>query len=139
MKPLKKLIILSIVLLLILLTGCGISGRSKDKDVSLIMDTGVLEDDELREMILYYRDNRGFIIPVMRRVPQEEGIGKTAINLLIDEPGLREDLALVGLLPVLPAGTEIIGMSINEGLAKKLWDLKNKMMGDCDLSCTKDE
>lgn len=118
MKFLRELIILSIVFLLILLTGCGISGRSKDKDVSLIMDTGVLEDDELREMILYYRDNRGFIIPVMRRVPQEEGIGKTAINLLIDEPGLREDLALVGLLPVLPAGTEIIGMSINEGLAK---------------------
>ncbi|MDI9476180.1 MAG: nicotinate phosphoribosyltransferase [Natronincolaceae bacterium] len=24
-------------------------------------------------------------------------------------------------------------------LSKKLWDLKNKMMGDCDLSCTKDE
>ncbi len=118
MNFLRRLVILSIVFLLILLTGCGISRKGKDKDVSLIIDTGVLEDDELREMVLYYRDNKGFIIPVMRRIPQAEGIGRAAINLLIDEPGLREDLALVGLLPVLPAGTEVIGMSINEGLAK---------------------
>lgn len=118
MNFLKRLVILSIVFLLILLTGCGISRKGKDKDVSLIIDTGVLEDDELREMVLYYRDSKGFIIPVMRRIPQAEGIGRAAINLLIDEPGLREDLALVGLLPVLPAGTEVIGMSINEGLAK---------------------
>lgn len=118
MKFSRFFVILSIVFLLILLAGCGISRKGGDKDVSLIIDTGVLEDDELREMVLYYRDSKGFIIPVMRRIPRAEGIGKTAINLLIDEPGLREDLALVGLLPVLPAGTEVIGMSINEGLAK---------------------
>ena len=118
MKFLRRFIILLIVFLLILLTGCGIFKKGEDKDVSLTMDTGLLEEDELRETVLYYRDNKGFIIPVMRRIPWEEGIGKTAISLLVDEPGLRDDLALVGLLPVLPAGTKVMAMSINEGLAR---------------------
>ena len=25
----------------------------------------------------------------MRKIPREEGVGKAAINLLVDEPGLR--------------------------------------------------
>lgn len=118
MKFLRRFIILLIVFLLIMLTGCGGFRKDEDKDVSLIIDTGLLEEEDLRETLLYYRDDKGFIIPVMRRIPREEGIGKTAIKLLIDEPSLRDDLAMVGLLPVLPAGTKVMAMSINEGLAQ---------------------
>ncbi len=118
MKSLRWFTVLLIVFLLVSLTGCEIFKRSKDTDVSLIMDTGELEDDGLRETVLYYRDDKGIIIPVMRKIPWKEGIGKVAINLLVDEPSLRDDLASVGLLPVLPAGTKVMGMSIDEGLAK---------------------
>ncbi|HZJ76841.1 MAG TPA: GerMN domain-containing protein [Oscillospiraceae bacterium] len=118
MKSLRWLIVLLILFLSVSLTGCELFRRNKDTDVSLIMDTEKLEDIELRETVLYYRDDKGIIIPVMRRIPWNEGIGRVAINLLIDEPGLRDDLALVGLLPVLPAGTEVMGISIDEGLAK---------------------
>lgn len=114
---LRGIAILLIVFLLISLAGCGIFRKSEDRDVSLIMDAGLSEEDGLRNTILYYKDDRGLIIPVMRSMPWEEGIGKAALNLLIDEPGLRDDLAPIGLLPVLPVGTEVIGMSINEGLA----------------------
>jgi len=108
--------VLLIVALIVSLTGCGFF--NKDTDVSLVIDTGVLEEDGLRETVLYYRDEMGLIVPVMKRIPWEEGIAKAAINLLVDEPGVRDDLATVGLLPVLPSGTEVLGMSINEGLAK---------------------
>ncbi len=118
MKSVQWLAILLIVTLIISLTGCGVFRNEEDTDVSLVIDTGLVEEDGLRETVLYYSDDKGIIVPVMRRIPWEEGIGKSAINLLIDEPGLRDDLASVGLLPVLPAGTEVIGMSINEGLAK---------------------
>lgn len=118
MKSVQWLAILLIVTLIISLTGCGVFRNEEDTDVSLVIDTGLVEEDGLRETVLYYSDDKGIIVPVMRRIPWEEGIGKSAIRLLTDEPGLRDDLASVGLLPVLPAGTEVIGMSINEGLAK---------------------
>ena len=119
MKSLRRVVILLIVFLLISLTGCGFfKDKNETKDVNLMMDTGISEEDGLRETVLYYKDSKGFIVPVMRRIPREEGAGRAAINLLVDEPGLRDDLAAIGLLPVLPAGTEVVGMSINEGLAK---------------------
>lgn len=118
MKFLQRFIILFIVFVLILLTGCGAFRKNRDTDVSLIMDTEEPEDDGLRDTVLYYRDDKGIIVPVMRKIPWDEGIGKVAVNLLVDEPGLRDDLALVGLLPVLPAGTRVVGMTVDEGLAK---------------------
>lgn len=110
--------LLIILLLLVSLSGCKVFRKTKDTDVSLIIDGDYLEEDGLRETVLYYRDDRGLIVPVMRRIPWEEGIAKSAVNLLVDQPGVRDDLASVGLLPVLPAGTRVIGMSINDGLAK---------------------
>lgn len=118
MKAIRWVTVLVIVTSLVSLTACSIFTEKEDSEVSLILDTGVLEEEGLRETVLYYQDQNGIIVPVMRRIPWEEGIAKSAINLLVDEPGTRENLAQVGLLPVLPNGTEVIGMSINEGLAK---------------------
>jgi germination protein M len=66
--------------------------------------------------VLYYRDEKGLIVPVMRRIPWDEGIAQAAINQLIDRPVLREELAVIGLQPVLPTGTEVVGMTIQDGL-----------------------
>lgn len=118
MRSFKWVVVLLIVSLLFSLTACGVLRKDKDTDVSLVIDTGVLQEDGLRETVLYYRDEMGLIVPVMKRIPWEEGIAKAAVNLLVDSPTTREDLSAVGLLPVLPAGTQVLGMSINEGLAK---------------------
>lgn len=118
MRSFKWVVVLLIVSLLFSLTACGVLRKDKDTDVSLVIDTGVLQEDGLRETVLYYRDEMGLIVPVMKRIPWEEGIAKAAVNLLVDSPATREDISAVGLLPVLPAGTQVIGMSINEGLAK---------------------
>lgn len=118
MRSWRLIAILLLAILTISLNGCGLFTKNQDRDVSLIIETDQIEEEGLRETLLYYRDNKGLLVPVMKRIPWDEGIAKSAVNLLVDKPGIREDLALVGLLPVLPAGTEIIGMSINEGLAK---------------------
>ena len=74
--------------------------------------------DGLRETVLYYQDEEGILIPVMREIPWEEGIAKAALEYLIVQPHLDEELAAEGLKPTFPQGTEIIGMTINEGLCK---------------------
>lgn len=79
------------------------------------------EDEEnLRNTVLYYKDDKGYLVPVMRKIPWPEGrgIAKAALRALVDNPANRSDIEGIGLLPVLPANTEIRGMSINNGICK---------------------
>jgi germination protein M len=76
------------------------------------------QDKMLRDTVLYYKDDKGFLIPVMRKIPWTEGIAKATLSALIDTPANREDIHEIGLLPVIPANTEIHGITINNGLCK---------------------
>lgn len=79
-----------------------------------------IEDEGMRKTVLYFKNNDNYLVPVMRRIPWEEGIAKASINNMVDSPELRESLSETGLLPVIPAGTEILGMAIDDetGLCK---------------------
>ncbi|SDJ98398.1 GerMN domain-containing protein [Natronincola ferrireducens] len=129
MKGYRLLAIVMILCGVLVLSGCqnpltrlvGERETSDTSHVSYLIDTEGFVDEEnvgLRKTVLYYRDEKGLVIPVMRRIPWEEGIAKAAINQLVDRPIVREDLSMIGLLPVLPASTEIIGMSIDDGLCR---------------------
>lgn len=78
------------------------------------------EDDNLRETVLYFRDKQGLLVPVMRKIPWEEGIAKLAVKNMVDSPELRESISSTGLSPIIPAGTEVRGMAIDQetGLCK---------------------
>ena len=129
MRGYRALIVLWILIVILALSGCRLKGLLDDdvdegvSNVSYLTDERQEEfidetDQKLRKTILYYRDEKGLLIPVMRRIPWEEGIAKSSIIQLVDKPVLREELSKVGLLPVLPGGTDVIGLSINEGLCK---------------------
>lgn len=129
MKYYRLLEVILILCIALILSACvnpfaGLLGEKEDPDVSYVSyivdseDFLDMEDQALRKTLLYYRDEKGILVPVMRRIPWEEGIAKSAINQLIDRPIIREDLSTMGLLPVLPAGTEVIGITIEEGLCK---------------------
>ncbi|SET38976.1 germination protein M [Natronincola peptidivorans] len=129
MKGYRLLAIVMILCLILVLSGCQnpltrLIGEKDTSDTSyvsyLIDNEGFIdaEDPDLRKTVLYYRDEKGFVIPVMRRIPWEEGIAKSAVKQLIDRPIVREDLSMIGLEPVLPVGTEIIGMSIRDGVCR---------------------
>ncbi len=71
-------------------------------------------DDGMRKTVLYFKNNEGYLVPVMRRIPWEEGIARATLNNMVDSPELRDSLSQTGLLPIIPAGTEITGITIDE-------------------------
>lgn len=80
----------------------------------------IVEDDGMRKTVLYFQDEDGYLVPVMRRIPWEEGIAKLTLKNMTDSAELREALDSTGLLPIIPSGTAINGMTIDPvtGLCK---------------------
>ena len=111
-----------IVLVGLLLLGVGkniINNKmeAKNDEIEIIKSDEmqvVEEDDSLRKTVIYYKDAEGYLVPVMRRIPWEEGIARVTLTNMVDSAENREVLKETGLIPVIPAGTEVLGMSINE-------------------------
>ncbi len=84
------------------------------------LDFEIAEEDGMRKTILYFKDKQGLLVPLMKKIPWEEGIARSALRNMIDSPELRESIITTGLAPIIPAGTEIKGMTIDEdiGLCK---------------------
>lgn len=74
----------------------------------------VTEEEGMRKTVMYFKNGDGYLVPVMRRIPWEEGIAKITLNNMIDSPELREILGSTGLSPIIPAGTRVTGISVNE-------------------------
>ncbi|HHV29246.1 GerMN domain-containing protein [Acetivibrio mesophilus] len=66
---------------------------------------------------VYYRDSDNQLIPITRDINKEEGIAKASLKCMIDNDLNRSALEPLGLYPVLPEGTEILGMNIKDGIA----------------------
>ncbi len=119
----KKLIALVLasflVLSLIVWKGTSMLFFSNEEQVPVIIQEPE-EEYNLRNTVLYYQDDKGFLVPVMRKIPWPEGkgIAKASMRALVDNPANRKDIEDVGLAPILPANTEILGMSIKDGLCK---------------------
>lgn len=117
-----------LLILLIMAIGMGTIGcinkggskklGSKEEDLEIIgsdkHDFEITDDEGMRKTVLYFKDQQGLLIPLMQKLPWEPGIAKSAIENMVDSPGLREAVADTGLYPIIPAGTKILGMSINE-------------------------
>lgn len=109
---------------LIIVIGISLMGCRRKKEVGLENDMEIVRSDEydfqvveeegMRKTVLYFKDKQGLLVPLMRKLPWEEGIAKSALNNMIDTSEQRESLSYTGLNPIIPAGTEIRGMAINE-------------------------
>lgn len=95
-----------------------------DDDIEIISsdeyDLEIVEDDGMRKTVFYFKNSDNYLVPVMKRIPWEDGIGRVTINNMIDSTELRESLSNTGLEPLIPMGTEILGLSIDPdtGLCK---------------------
>ncbi len=126
----RRIILFGLIIVLgltILSVGKGILDKklsANEDEIQMVRsdenDIVIEEDDGMRKTVLYFKNTEGYLVPVMRKIPWEEGIAKVTLKNMIDSPELREVLSPTGLLPILPAGTEIRGISINEetGLCK---------------------
>lgn len=127
MRVNRVIAMIVILCMLISLAGCkspismvkSLFGDDDEAASTVIESTSsLLSDEQLRDTVLYYKDDKGFLIPVMRKIPWTEGIAKATLGALVDNPANRQDIEGVGLIPVIPANTNIIGMDIENGLCK---------------------
>jgi len=123
----KKVVAIALILcMMISLTGCKnpisiVKGLFVDEEqaASTIIDSSNIQrDEQLRDTVLYYKDDKGFLVPVMRKIPWTEGIAKATLSAMVDNPANREDIEGIGLIPVIPSNTTINGMNIENGLCK---------------------
>ncbi len=77
------------------------------------------ESDQTRWGLLYFADSqKRILIPVYRPIPHSETIIRDTLNRLIPSPEAARELSPKGLQFVLPEQSAILGISLNEGLAK---------------------
>jgi germination protein M len=70
-----------------------------------------------RPVTVYYQDSGGCVIPMTRWIKPQPGIARAAVSLAIDNALIREELSYYGVYPVIPAGTEILGIDVRDGVA----------------------
>ena len=66
---------------------------------------------------VYYQDNYGYLVPVVKSVSEQEGVAKATLNLMVSSPRNDMEAARLGLRTVIPEGTEI-DLDIANGQAR---------------------
>lgn len=117
------LVILFLLIFSIAASGCGIIRKKgnvtpAEEEVPELEGGDTEEEENTRETILFYQDDFGYLVPVMRKIQWEEGIARATLIKLMDTPEQQQAMLEMGLKPLLPANTVINGISINDGLAK---------------------
>jgi germination protein M len=118
--------IISLVILPLLLTGCGLF-KSDDASSSIdppqneelsaqteaeaVMGSG--EEAEQTRSTLYFKDANGFVAPLSMNVPKVMGIAQKSLEYMV-EGGPAADMLPAGFTALIPQGTKIKGMNIIE-------------------------
>lgn len=128
--PFKKyLVLISLLLVVAMLSGCGlidrVTGKSKsqvevylpppEESMQLPEEAVVEEAPELTEVVLYFSDPTGnYLVAERHKIPKVEGIARATMEELIKGPELGSRL-----LPTIPAGTVLRDINIRpDGLAR---------------------
>ncbi|MBQ9832896.1 MAG: GerMN domain-containing protein [Clostridia bacterium] len=64
-------------------------------------------DSAYRRTVLYYATEDGMMVPVMKKIPWEEGIGKAALSYLVSNYDNDLSASKLGVATVIPQGTEV--------------------------------
>ncbi len=70
---------------------------------------GVFEEmteSGMRRTTLYFATEDGYVVPVMKSIPWEEGIGKAALSYLVSGADNDRSASAMGLKTVIPEGTQ---------------------------------
>lgn len=107
-----------------------VAKEDKPKTKEQVSDQNSSSDKTANEILTitaYYKDSENVLIPVTRKIEKEEGVAKAVIKTMIENETNREALRPLGLKPVLPEGTEILGINIENGIA--IIDFNSKLLG----------
>ena len=110
----KRYALLTIALCLVfvmLCTGCSLVSSvfhpAKEEEQPVNSTAG------FRQTVLYFETDDGLMVPVMKLLPWEEGIGRAALNQLVDTDDNRISAAAMGLKNVVPQGVSFV-LSISD-------------------------
>ncbi len=81
-------------------------------------DTSHPAEARMRDTVLYYRDDKGYLVPVSVDIEWEEGIARAALERIIQDHTASPLAQDTGLYSAIPEGTSILGLTIRDGLAK---------------------
>ncbi len=117
-RPIKVIALLLVVVFMA--AGCSPGGFFEEEEIEIdeYQEEAQPEEDNLRETVFYYMYQGAYLVPVERSIPWEEGIARATISRLISSQQVESFLNGTGLDAPLPAGTEIIGLTIRDGLAR---------------------
>ena len=111
----KRLFVLCLILCAFAIVGC-----SAPKETAVEYNLPV---SSLRSTTLYYANDDGLIIPIVRRIPWDEGIAVAALSYLTATPENEAECLLHGFHAYIPEGTQF---SLKIGDDKKAaLDVKN--------------
>ncbi len=68
--------------------------------------------------VVYYQDNYGYLVPVTRSIPNEAGIAKATLSMMVKSNYNDMEAARLGLRTVLPEGTTVDLDVSKEGTAR---------------------
>jgi uncharacterized protein YceK len=97
--------ILCLVLLGLMLTGCGSNADQTVPTLEIPQEyipTASELSQSTRATTVYYRDADGYIVPVTRTIPWQDGIAAATLGLMVQDEQNIQDAAAMGLEPVLP-------------------------------------
>lgn len=116
-KHFKVIVLLLVVIFLVV--GCSPGGffEEEETETDEFQEGAQSEEENLRETVFYYLYQGAYLVPVERSIPWEEGIARATISRLASSQQVDSFLNGTGLNAPLPAGTEIIGLTIRDGLA----------------------
>jgi len=86
-----------------------------EKEVKPMED--VLPEGILHFQVFFWEEKGKHLVPVTIAAPWTEGVGRAALNRLIAGPTPAQEMRF-GLTSVLPPATEVLGLTIREGLAR---------------------
>ncbi len=116
----KTIISAILALLAAVSCACGGSGEAQIGDPAAAPAEQTEEEPSSgREYVratLYYTSDEGFLVPVTKLIPREEGIAKACLSYMISTPENVSAAREMGLMPVIPEGADI-GIVIADGNA----------------------
>lgn len=118
--PRRVIVLIAILALILSISGCGLLKRDRGEEAVPPAGEETAEKAQagMRKTVFYFANEHDLLVPVTREIPWVEGIGKAALECLVNTPELAAQLRDKGLKPPLPEGTKVLGMTIKDGLAK---------------------
>ncbi len=103
-----------IIALAVLISVAGCAPKEKEE---IPEESPIQEEANLRNTLVYYLDDIGYLVPVMRQLPWQEDMAMAALMTMISSPENDADAAKYGLKTVLPQDSKI-EMQMDKGVAR---------------------